>query len=91
MTNLDKMQCDFIVRYGNDNSVNRGFYDTYENAIKEYSSIKLDSNTTWKQLLWEPLDKLDVQKIIMEDSAKVLQMLDVHKTLASIIRKEGRH
>ena len=71
----DKMLCDFVVRYGNDTSVNRGFFDTYAQVEKEFNSIKLDAKTTWKQILWEPLDKPDVQVVIKEESVRVIEVL----------------
>ena len=76
-TKNDKMLCDFVVRYGNDTSVNRGFFDTYAQVEKEFNSIKLDSKTTWKQILWEPLDKSDVQVVIKEESVRVIEVLGV--------------
>ena len=74
-TKNDKMLCDFVVRYGNDTSVNRGFFDTYAQVEKEFNSIKMDSKTTWKQILWEPLDKTDVQVVIKEESVRVIEVL----------------
>ena len=41
-TKSDKMLCDFIVRYGNNTSVDRGFFDTYTRVKNEFDSIKLD-------------------------------------------------
>lgn len=76
-TKNDKMLCDFVVRYGNDTSVNRGFFDTYAQVEKEFNSIKLDSKTTWKQILWEPLDKPDAQEVIKEESVRVIEVLGV--------------
>ena len=75
LTKNDKICCDFIIRYGNDYETHRGFYDTYDNVIKEYNSIKLNANITWKQILWEPLVKCDVQIIVKEDSVKVMEIL----------------
>lgn len=74
-TKNDKMFCDFVVRYGNDTSVNRGFFDTYAQVEKEYDSIKLDARITWKQILWEPLNKPDVQVVVKEDSVRVVEVL----------------
>ena len=74
-TKNDKMLCDFVVRYGNNTSVNRGFFDTYAQVEKEFNSIKLDVITTWKQLLWEPLDKPDTQVVIKEESVHVIEVL----------------
>ena len=76
-TKNDKIFCDFIVRYGNDTSVNRGFFDTYVQVEKEFNSIKLDVRTTWKQILWEPLDKPDTQVVIKEESIRVIEVLGV--------------
>ena len=72
ITKEQKMLCDFVVRFGNGCEVHRGFFDTYEKVLKEYDSIVLDANTTWKQFLWEPLDKKDVQVVIKEDELKVI-------------------
>lgn len=74
-TKNDKMLCDFVVRYGNDTSVNRGFFDTYAQVEKEYNSIKLDARITWKQILWEPLNKSDTQVIVKEDSVRIVEVL----------------
>lgn len=76
-TKNDKILCDFVVRYGNDTSVNRGFFDTYAQVEKEFNSIKLDTKTTWKQILWEPLDKPDVQVVVKEESVRVIEVLGV--------------
>ena len=76
-TKSDKMLCDFIVRYGNNTSVDRGFFDTYTRVKKEFDSIKLDEKITWKQIIWEPLDKPDVQMVIEEESVKVVEVLGI--------------
>lgn len=75
LTKKDKMLCDFVVRYGNNNSVNRGFFDTYDQVMKEYDSIKLDEKITWKQIIWEPLNNPDKQVVIKEDSVRVIEIL----------------
>ena len=76
LTKKDKMNCDFIVRYGNNNSVNRGFFDTYDQVIKEYDSIKLNADITWKQIIWEPLDRPETQFVIKQDEVTVMEILN---------------
>lgn len=75
ISEFDKMLLDFVVRYGNDKETHRGFYDTYDDVMKEYNSITLDVNVTWKEILWEPLDKPDVQVIVKQDEVKVMEIL----------------
>ena len=74
-TKNEKMLCDFVVRYGNDTSVNRGFFDTYTQVEKEFNSIKLNANITWKQILWEPLNRPNTQIILKEESVRVIEVL----------------
>lgn len=67
---------DYVVRFGNDNGyVERSDYMSKEQAEKFYNKIKLDIiTTTWKELLYEPLEKEDVQEIIKIDSVKIVDL-----------------
>ena len=66
---------DYVVRYGNDNGyVDRSDYMPKEQAEKFYNKIKLNIRTTWKELLYEPLEKEDVQEIIKSDSVKIVDL-----------------
>ena len=66
---------DYVVRYGNDNGyVERSDYMSKEQAEKFYNKIKLNIRTTWKELLYEPLEKEDVQEIIKSDSVKIVDL-----------------
>lgn len=44
------------------------------NQFKGNNKIKLDIITTWKELLYEPLEKEDVQEIIKSDSVKIVDL-----------------
>jgi hypothetical protein len=69
------MLYDVEVRFGNDNGyVERSDYMSKEQAEKFYNKIKLDIKTTWKELLYEPLEKEDVQEIIKSDSVKIVDL-----------------
>lgn len=74
-TKREKMLCDFVVRYGNDRMTARSFYDTYDQILKEFESIKLDLSTTWKEIIWEPLDKKEVQVVVKEEEVKIVEIL----------------
>ena len=66
---------DYVVRFGNDGGyVERSDYMSKEQAEKFYNKIKLDIRTTWKELLYEPLEKEDVQEIIKSDSVKIVDL-----------------
>ena len=66
---------DYVVRFGNDNGyVERSDYMSKEQAEKFYNKIKLNIRTTWKELLYEPLEKEDVQEIIKSDSVKIVDL-----------------
>lgn len=66
---------DYVVRFGNDNGyVDRSEYMSKEQAEKFYNKIKLDIRTTWKELLYEPLEKEDIQEIIKSDSVKIIDL-----------------
>jgi len=66
---------DYIVRYGNDNgNVQRSFYMNKQRASRFYGKIKLDTKTTWKELLYEPLDQENVQKIVKSDGIRVVDL-----------------
>ena len=69
------MNEDYVVRYGGDNgifSINRSDYMTKKDATKFYNSIKLDVSTTWKELLYEPLDISEKQEVIKRDEVRVV-------------------
>ena len=60
---------DYVVRYGNDNGyVERSDYMSKEQAERFYNKIELNTRTTWKELLYEPLEKEDAQEIISQQS-----------------------
>ena len=66
---------DYVVRFGNDNGwVERSDYMSKEQAEKFYNKIELSTRTTWKELLYEPLEKEDVQEIIKSDSVKIVDL-----------------
>lgn len=66
---------DYVVRFGNDiGYVERSDYMSKEQAERFYNKIKLDIRTTWKELLYEPLEKEDVQEIIKSDSIKIVDL-----------------
>lgn len=65
---------DYVIRYGNDNTTNRTDYMTLNKAEKEYNKIQLDVNTTWKELIHEPLEQEDVQNILKSDSVQIVDI-----------------
>ena len=65
----------FAIQWFNDNGyVERSDYMSKEQAEKFYNKIKLDIKTTWKELLYEPLEDENVQKIIKSDSVKIVDL-----------------
>lgn len=68
------MAQDFVVRYGGENSVGRTDYMTEKEATKFYNMLSLNTVTTWKELIHEPLDEPEVQRIVMSDSVKVIDL-----------------
>ena len=65
----------YVVRYGNDNEyVDRSDYMSKGQAEKFYNKIELNTVTTWKELLHEPLEKENVQEIIKSDSVKIIDL-----------------
>lgn len=74
-TKREKMLCDFVVRYGNRDLSARSYYMTYDQALKEFESVKLDLSTTWKEIIWEPLDRVDVQVVVKEEEVKIVEVL----------------
>ena len=66
---------DYVVRFGNNNGyVERSDYMSKEQAEKLYNKIKLDIRTTWKELLYEPLEKEDVQEIIKSNNVEIVDL-----------------
>ena len=65
---------DYVVRYGGSNYIGRSEYVNKRKAEKIYDKINLDTKTTWKELLYEPLDEPEKQIIIKSDSVKVLNL-----------------
>ena len=66
---------DYVVRFGNDNEwVERSDYMSKEQAEKFYNKIELSTRITWKELLYEPLEKEDVQEIIKSDNVKIVDL-----------------
>ena len=43
-------------------------------AEKFYNKIELNTRTTWKELLHEPLEDENVQEIIKSDSVKIVDL-----------------
>jgi hypothetical protein len=71
---IKKSDADFIVRYGGDNSIDRTDYMTEKEATKFYNKLELDTVTTWKELIQEPLDEPEVQRVVKQDSVKVVDL-----------------
>ena len=66
---------DYVVRYGNDiGYVDRSDYMSKGQAEKFYNKIELNTRTTWKELLHEPLEDGNVQEIIKSDSVKIVDL-----------------
>ena len=70
----NKNMNDYAVRYGGD-----GYCDTYRSdymdkreALQFYDKIKLDTKTTWKELLYEPETRCNYQRAIKSDSVRVV-------------------
>lgn len=68
------MENDYVVRYGGENSVGRSDYMTEKEAIKFYDKVELNTSTTWKELLYEPLEEPEVQDVVRSDAVKVLDL-----------------
>lgn len=66
---------DYVVRYGDDSEkTNRSFYMPKAGAEKFYSELRLGVETTWKELLYEPLDEEDTQYVLKSDSVRVVDL-----------------
>lgn len=66
---------DYVVRFGNDSErIERSDYMSKEQAEKFYNKIKLNMRTTWKELLYEPLEKEDVQEVIKRDNVEIADL-----------------
>lgn len=67
---------DYVVRYGGDSflSVQRSQYMAKHEAERFYNRVKLDVSTTWKELIYEPLDVEDAQYLIKSDSVRVIDL-----------------
>jgi hypothetical protein len=66
---------DYVVRFGNDSErIERSDYMSKEQAEKFYNRIKLNMRITWKELLYEPLEKEDVQEVIKSDSVQIVDL-----------------
>lgn len=66
---------DYVVRFGNNNGyVERSDYMSKEQAEKFYNKIKLNIRTTWKELLYEPLEDENVQEIIKSDNVEIVDL-----------------
>ncbi len=71
------MSEDYVVRYGNQNGViDRTFYTTYKQALKQFNKFKQDSDITWAELLYEPLNE-DVQQVVDSFEKQVVNVLGV--------------
>lgn len=66
---------DYVLRYGNDECVNRSDYDTLPNIRKQFEKLKKDSSVTWAEILHEPLDAEDVQEVIDTFEKPVIDVL----------------
>lgn len=63
------MPNDYVVRFGNDSGyVERSNYMSKEQAEKFYNKIRLNIRATWKELLYEPLEKDKQSRRLRMDS-----------------------
>lgn len=63
---------DYVLRYGGETSTNRTNYDTLPNIRKTFNKFKKDSSVLWAEILYEPLEKEDVQELIDEFEKPVI-------------------
>ena len=45
-----------------------------EQEKKFYNKIKLNMKITWKELLYEPLEKEEVQEIVKSDNVEIVDL-----------------
>ena len=68
------MANDYVVRYGGETFTDRSDYMTEKEAHKFYDKIELTTSTTWKELLYEPLEEPEKQEIVRSDAVKVMDL-----------------
>lgn len=68
------MEEDYVVRYGGETPVGRSDYMTEKEASKFYAKLDLSTSITWKELLHEPLEDLEVQEVIRYECVKVMDL-----------------
>lgn len=66
------MNADYVLRYRYENKTNRTDYDTLPNIRKIFNKLKKDSSVVWAEILYEPLDKEDVQELVDEFEKPVI-------------------
>lgn len=66
----------YYVRYGNGSTtLDRTDYDTLEKIKKAYDKIKLNTEITWKELIFEDLTREEHQEIIQSDEVKIIPFI----------------
>ena len=68
------MADDYVVRFGGETFTDRSLYMTKKEATKFYDKLELNTSTTWKELLYEPLEEPEKQVIVRSDSVKVMDL-----------------
>ena len=65
---------DYVVRYGGESFTQRSLYMTEAEAIKFYAKVELNTSTTWKEMLYEPLEEPEKQAVVRSDAVKVIDL-----------------
>ena len=68
------MDNDYVVRFGGETFTDRSNYMTEKEAHKLYDKVKLNTSTTWKELLYEPLEEPEKQEVVRSDAVKVVDL-----------------
>lgn len=82
---------DYYVRYGGDGWANRTVYMTEKKAQRKFDKIKLDTEITWKQLVYEPLEIEGTQYIIKEETVEVLDFGFFGKVAIPVKQQKEEH
>ena len=79
---------EYVVRYGNEESVlGRSDYDTLKNCEKFISKLTNNSDVTWFELLYEPLDEDDAQYIVRRGEKDLIDLFG-NKVVVNVWKME---
>lgn len=66
---------DYVIRYGNEESIERTFYDSITIQRKRFEEMKKDNSVIWAELIHEPLNEPEVQHIVDSFEKQVVDIL----------------